>query len=366
MAKLDARTSSGRAAADRRLLSVFFVVLVLGGILAALGTKISGTLSLTEIPSIVTGAVEIAFFITGFPAVYYYVRKGVFPTKRLVKIFALASLVISAVLTAAVTVVYLAGWVDLGDVPSLSALGLASAVAGIYFGGFVGVFVTFLTGLVLGAGAIGVMAAFARQVTPRLLAEIVRSERKNLRERAIAWFFCIPDALDVHSLTIGPGTKAETLPWDRIKTAVAWQVVFGVVLCVYVSFNTLEAGREASSMYNMFGTLISLTAFVPLLVLPWFVFHGLDAKLKGTVKDFTLYDGIKSRVFRSYIAISTLFIFIRLTLSRVEIGAYLVGFGGYLAALAGIAFSFTFIYFNYFAEDLSSDIASEFTRLRNQ
>lgn len=366
MAKLDMRISSGRAAADKRILIVFFLVFILGVILAAIGMRISGTLSLIEIPSMVTGAFVIAFFITGFPAVYYYVRSGLFPTKRLVRIFLLASLVISAVLTVAVVVVFLAGWVDLGDAPSLSALGLAFAVAGIYFGGFAGAFVTFLTGLVLGAGAIGVMAALARLVTPRLLAEIVRSERKSLRERAIAWFFCIPDALDVHSLTIGPGTKAEKLPWEMIKTAVAWQVLFGVVLCVYVSFNTLEAGREASSMYNMFGTLISLTAFVPLLVLPWFVFHGLNARLKGTVKDFTLYDGIKSRVFRSYIAISTLFIFIRLTLSRVEVGAYLVGFGGYLAALSGIAFSFTFIYFNYFAEDLSSDIATEFNRLRSQ
>ncbi len=365
MAAVDTKSLEGRRRADRRILIVFFIFLIFSGLTGTIGEAVAGTLSLGSVPAIVSGSFSIAFLVTGIPALIYYAKNGLVSGKKIVKMFLLASLVIAAVLTAAVAIVYFFNManIDFGEVPK-SAAGLASVAAGIYLAGVFGVFIAFLAGMVLAIGAIGAMAALARLLTPRILADIARSERKSYRERAVAWFFCIPDALDVHSLSIGPGARSEMLPWDAIKRAVQWQIILGAVLCVYVSFNTLETGTDPDSMFSMFGMLINLSIFIPLIVLPWFVFLGLDAKLKGTVKDFTLYDGIKSRIFRSYIAISTLLIFVRLTLSRVEAGTYLLGFAAYLVSLAAIATAFTYIYFNFFANELGSDIAVDYETLR--
>ena len=364
MAKIDAGTPEGRAKADRRALLVFFVLLAITAFLSAIAISTTEGLRLGNIIVVITGAFQNAFILIGLLEVYYYSRRGHIKGKRLVKIFLVGSLLAAVVILGLVALVQLMGLIEFGAIPT-SAAGLASLAAGLYIGGFIAVFIALLIGLLLAIGAIGIMSAIARIVTPWILVKIACSERKSTIDRVVAWVFAIPDALDTRSLTINRSdSEPERIPWNDVKRAVAWEIVLGLVLCVYVSFSTLTSGTEASVIFRMFTLLISASIFVPLIVLPWFIFLGLDAKLKGTVKDFELYDGIKSRIFRSYVAVGTLLIFIRLTLSEVDLETFLTGFASYAASLTVVAFGFSFVFFNFFSFDLSGDIAKDFERIR--
>ena len=56
-------------------------------------------------------------------------------------------------------------------------------------------------------------------------------------------------------------------------------------------------------------------------------------------------------------------IFVRLSLSRTEMAAYAFGFVGYLIALVVAAILFTFVYYNYFDRELTTDIIASYDQL---
>jgi hypothetical protein len=101
---------------------------------------------------------------------------------------------------------------------------------------------------------------------------------------------------------------------------------------------------------------------IPVVVLPWFVYKRLGASIKGLTKPFTLFNGIRARIFQSYLASGTIVILVRLSFSEVAVAfsSYLSGFAAFTASLLGVSLICTFVYINYFENDLVEDILHYF------
>lgn len=72
----------------------------------------------------------------------------------------------------------------------------------------------------------------------------------------------------------------------------------------------------------------------------------------------TLFDGIKSRAFRSYFAVGTMVILIRLSIQEIAVAfeACIAAFAAFMAAVLVSAMPSTFVYMNYFENDLAEDV----------
>jgi hypothetical protein len=106
--------------------------------------------------------------------------------------------------------------------------------------------------------------------------------------------------------------------------------------------------------------------FIPWLVLPWFIFRRLDAGIPGPSRKFMLYDGLRSRLFGTLVAIGTLITIIRLALRDIAISTILSSFFSYYTSFILLAAIFTFVYFNYFEDGLAEDVTNRYDRLKEK
>jgi hypothetical protein len=210
-------------------------------------------------------------------------------------------------------------------------------------------------------GIVGILVAMERIITPWILVQIFRSGKTgkpSLLSQMIRWVFAIPDVLDTKSLALRPAEPRKHVLLSDLKAPVIWQLIFGFVLGIYVSFNPFISDRSPSALVTMFSMLATASTLFPFLILPWFLFRRLGAGIAGQTKQFTLYDGIRSRIFRSYFAIGTIIILVRLSFKEVAVAipTYATGFSTFMSAMLVSALLSTFVYFAYFENDLASDV----------
>ena len=101
-----------------------------------------------------------------------------------------------------------------------------------------------------------------------------------------------------------------------------------------------------------------------MFILPWFIYVRLDAKIQGPVKDFRLFNGLSSRMFQSIVAFGTMFFLVRLAMRHPGFISVLYSMLIYSIFFVGGIFIVTFIYFNYFENDLAADIAKKYEELK--
>lgn len=295
--------------------------------------------------------------------------------KRILKWFALISLVIGLVF-AAVIFWYATQTTILDDQSlELSGIEMIGMFIVLCLMGFIGGFIVLLGAMILGFGMIGVMSALIRSKTPELLVEIKKitpnisesmkkTDKKTYRGYAwLGWIFIIPYVLDTSTLTINHDESHKQIPWTVFKKAMVWQILFGNIVVIYISFNPFLL--ELMNMQALFSIASNVTLFIPILVLPWFIYYKLDVKIKGPVRDFRLYDGIKARMFQTLVAFGTILLLIRLALKNPQFQDFAWGFLGYFMFFVGGVFIFTFVYFNYFNDDLAIDIATKFEKIKD-
>jgi hypothetical protein len=224
-------------------------------------------------------------------------------------------------------------------------------------------FLTALSLMLLGFGIVGVMSALERRLTPHILKAIVGSSGKtklSIIERIVRWLFDIPDVLDTRGLSLDPASSRTQVRLVDMKWPIAWQLFFGAILAVYVSLNPFLSNSSQDDLLTIFSVLTTAAILIPLLILPWFIYLRIGAHIHGQVKDFTLYKGIRARLFQSYFAVGTLIIIVRLSISRTNAEAYVLGFSAFMSALLSVAVMSTFLYLNNFENDLAEDIVSDF------
>ncbi len=352
-----------RKKADKRILIIFFAFAILSLVLPIALSPLFKGATVTDILSRIFGGLTLSLFLAGFSSYFSYRKSGLTPRRKLLRWFFVISVAASIVLSA---VAAIAIWYDpaVTDVNSTPAEPLLPLIIVIVFVSLIPtLFLSLLSLMVLGFGIVGVMAAVERRLTPYILKVIAGSSGKpkhTIAEIAVRWLFDLPDVLDARSLRLDPDPpRTKVLPGD-MRWPVGWQLFFGAILAVYVSFNPFLANRSPEDLLSIFSLLTSASVVIPFLILSWFIYLRVGARLHGQVKDFTLFKGIRARLFQSYFAVGTLIVLVRLSISKIEIGAFVSGFSLFMLTLLSIAIISSFVYMNNFENGLTEDIVSEF------
>jgi hypothetical protein len=372
----DEHVFQDRETKDKRILLFFsfwftiaIVVTIIVGIVQGLGKWL-------QVISSFIAMTLIAFTITGFLSFIYFRKRAIISTKWLLKRALKISLVVGLVFGVGMYLL-LTQTTLLNPEPIEEDSGtLILMFIGLYLGGFLAAFLTFLLFLFYGFGIIAVLSIFIRSKTPDMLVEITKitdnlqKSKKNENRRKymgfvwLGWAFGIPDVLDTSTLRIKEVDFNEDFSKQDFRKAVLWQFFFGLVLVIYISFSPFLL--DYVNMQQLFSISSISTTFIPLLILPWFIYLKLDAKIRGPVKDFKLFNGLSSRMFQTLVAFGTILLLIRMALRNPEFVEVMFSFVMFFIFFIPGVFIGTFVYFNYFQNDLASDIARKFRELREE
>ena len=306
------------------------------------------------------GGLTFSFLVVGIPVYVRCRKKSLTPRRRILRTITILSVTMTAVSMAATALasVYAPDVVEFEKLTMEDLLLTGAFMATTLFITFI---IVCYAMLVAALGIVGVIVAMERLVTPWILGQIVRlswTKKPSLLGRTIRWLFVIPDVLDTRTLSLNPTEpRKRVLPSD-LRAPVLWQLIFGFVLGIYISFNPFVSDRSPSALLSTFTLLATASTLLPFMILPWFLFRRLGAGIMGQTKQFALYEGIRSRVFRSYFAIGTIIILIRLSIQEIAVAfeIYAAAFAAFMCAVLVSALLSTFVYLNYFENDLVEDV----------
>lgn len=349
---------------DRRILWLFSVLMLLelSGVVAY--GIFDWPANLIDLVDNFLGGLIFVFFATGILALKYHHGRGLIPMRTVLKRFAQISLAASPILTVVLILIIISE--SSIDIPQL----IIASVA-IFAAMFLAVFLALLLILIMGFGIVGVMTVLERRFTPDILVDIgeitprtmssVEGGKKNVIYPILRWLYDIPDVLDTGSLSITDCAPRRVFPWRAFRTALVWEVVFSAILAVYISLNPFFLGGADSTQQftTLFSISSSLSFFIPILILPWFLYRRLSARIKGPVKDFKLYNGLKSRMTQILATVGTLIVFVRFSLVSVDFATVAGTFASYYLFFVIGAMIITFTYFNYFDDDLAASVGAE-------
>ncbi len=310
---------------DKNILKFFFILLIILFSLTLI-VNLYIEASLDQIVNSLFLSLIINFFITGILAFRYYSKRGILSTKTIFKRLAITAAIIAPVFTAFLFLDTLSKSND----PNLYLWSNASyaALIGLYIGMFLAVFLVFVILIFIGFGMIGILSALERGGIPEILLHVSRitphisdsNKKKDIKAyieySMFRWLFIIPDNLDTKTLIISHVKPKEQFPWSILKKAMMWQILLGAIVIIYISLNPFFL--EGTSFQNLFNIATNISLSIPFIILPWFIFLRLNARIKGPVKDLQLYSGIAYRMYRTFVTLGTLIIIIRLALKNVN------------------------------------------------
>ena len=294
-------------------------------------------------------------FILGIYFVHHFKGEGIVPLKEVLKTMVQVSVVVAVFFTILLAL-------DVGEVadtglyeaggPEMTAYRYAVTAVGFLALTFGGTFISMLAILVGGFGIMGMMYIFEVGGVPKLLHKVEGITRKeDIESKAIMWFMVIPGALDTDVMLVDEQSWETEFPWNRFRTAVIWQIAFGIIIAIYVSLNPWLL--RSFSMNELFRFMSTAFVVIPFIVIPWFIFNRLNARIKGVSRDFLLYAAFKDRMTRIIIAGGTLLIFLRLAFESIEIMDLLYALTSYIFIMTLCTIAFTFVYFNFFENKLA-------------
>jgi len=360
------------AKSDKRTLKIFLILLTILFFLTIIYSLYIEE-NLNQLANSFFTSLIIAFLITGILIFRHYSRRGLISRKKVFKWFAITAAIIAPFFTAVVFLDTLSKSSD----PSLYLWSGAAygALIGIYIGMFLAIFVIFVILLLFGFGMVGVLSALGRGIAPEILLHVSRitphisdsTKKKDIKAyikySVLRWFFIIPGALDAKTLTVSQVKPKKHFPWPILKKALMWQILLGAVVIIYISLNPIFL--EGSSFQSLFNIASNISIMIPFLILPWFIFLRLNARIKGPVKDFQLYSGIVYRMFRTFVTLGTLITIIRFAIIKVNPRDVIATFPLYYMFFIATIFLLTFVYFNYFENDLAKDVADRFAEIKD-
>ena len=294
-------------------------------------------------------------FLMGIFFVRMFWGKGIMSFRKMFKLMLKGSLVFAFFF---MIVIYLALWYAAGldveeDVPAVPEDDvLVYALIGIFIGGIIAGLLIFLMGYVMCMGLVGMIYLSTVGFAPPFLRRV-----RNLTAgdkwygSALEWLFFIPDNLDTGTLAATAPVVEEEFPWARFKRAVAWQTIFALLIAILVSLNPFLL--DVVTIETLFNIMNNAHVIVPMLFLPVLVVLRLRVRIEGPVKDFHLYIGIRTRLVRTFLAIGSLVLFIRLALKDLDLEMVVLNLMGYFFIAITIISAFTWLYFNFVENQLA-------------
>jgi MFS family permease len=359
------RTVSAGLGSDRDILRLFAVLVgvsIVGSALLHLrddGTDYYGLVSS------VLGGISMSFLVVGVPAYFQHRRRSLTPRKTVLRWMVIISAAMTAVMISSIALaaLYAPDLVQFdGGLAGEFLVGMVLMVPALFIVDFA--LCVFL--LLIAFGVIGVLTALERRYAGRALRQIARlspPKRFSLVDRAVKWLFDIPDVLDTKTLSVSPQGPRTRVSISDLRAPVMWQLIFGFVLGIYISFNPFVSDRSPETLLGLFSLLTSASILFPFIILPWFLFRRLGAGISGQTKEFTLYNGIRSRVFQSYFAIGTIVILVRLSIQEIAVAleSFVFAFAAFMGTLLMSATVTTYVYLNYFENALTEDVVEGLT-----
>jgi hypothetical protein len=310
---------------------------------------------LRAVSNAMAGLVSV-FSLTGILAFIYYEDRGIVPAKRMVKLFAKVALVVAIVPTAYLLYFEVAPAVE-------SSIELTVAAFAIYLAMVLALFLVQFIFMMVGFGLMAVVFIAQKRFTSETLASIkgitantedptkIKVQKKGMEFPILHWLYAIPDVLDTGTLTIDRVIPRDKFPWKPFFAALKWQIIFSLVLAIYVSLNPFLL--DWSDIAGRFSLSANLSIIIPMFILPWFIFLRLNARIKGPVRDFKLFNGIKGRLASTLIAFGTLIVFIRFALRDIGALEVIQGIFAFYPILVAVIAFVTFVYFNNFEDSLA-------------
>ena len=347
-------------AKERRLLYIFLGILLFLWSGVIVGAFVSGDWAFIPLVEALIGVINFTCFLMAIFLVGKFKGFGIHTFREMWRVIFLASLV-GALFVSVLFMMDATNVIDLGmseeeftGASNELEFILINIILFLIFSGIVFVIAGVFTLVMM--GFVGVLYLFMVGLVPLDLRWVKRiTMRGHLKARALAWVLLIPEHLDTGTLTIRMPEREREFPWRRFWNAMAWMVGFNILVAVYVSLNPFFL--RSASLEELIGFMTSGFIIVPIVVLPWLAIERLDARIEGPVKDFRLFEGIRSRLVRTFLALGTLMIFIRFALEDISTERILFNFGGYVAFSFLLLFAITYIYFNYFEYELARTIA---------
>ena len=358
---------------DRRILIFFFFCLVIIVTSIIVTGILSWQVDLVSFVLFVLAGLVVTLSITGILAFLYYYKRAIISTRKILSWFTIFAFVFSAV---ANVVIYLLAQMRYFGSSTFFLFDLnAISVCNILWQ----FFVLFLLALFVEVdlvfeafGLIWMLAVVEKNTVSDTLADITKitsntsnftskKDKPNSRRYLVLqWLFNIPDVLDTKFLTINFEPK-QRFPWKVFKTAFLWVSILGFIIAMLIiNYITSFAQISIENMLLISSLIVMLT---PILVLSWFIFLSLDARIKGSSNDFKLYNGLKSRTTSYTVTFGTLILLIRLALIKTDLHQLFWSFVSYYPLFLVSAAIFTFIYFNYFENDLARNIAKRYRKI---
>jgi len=333
----------------------FWAFLVSGAIYKAINTGMWG---LTTFGYDILITFIWSTFLMGMFFVRMFQSKGIVSFRRMLMVILKASVVFGFIFVVLINgALSYAGQIDpAGEGENLpEGAGFVSMLIGLYIGGFIAGISILLMGYILCMGLVGVIYLFTVGLAPPFLRRV-----RNLTHgdrwygKALEWLFFIPDNLDTSTLHATAPVMEEEFPWVRFKRAVAWQAIFALLVAILVSLNPFLL--DTLSIETLFEIMNNAHIIVPILFLPVMVILRLRVRIDGPVKDFHLYIGIRSRLVRTFLAIGTLVLFIRMALKDLDPEMLLLRLTLYSLLSITLISTFTWLYFNFVENQLAFQV----------
>jgi hypothetical protein len=358
---------------DRRILFFFFFCLVIITISIIVTGILSSQIDLVSFVFPFLAGLVVTFSITGMLAFVYYYKRAIISTQKIMSWFILFALIFAVL---ANVVIYLlaqtryigSSTVFLFDLNTISAYNIVWQF-----------FLFFLLALFVeidlmfeAFGLIWMLAVIEKSTVADTLVDITKityntsnflskkAKSNNRRYLVLQWLFNIPDVLDTKLFTINFEQK-QKFPWKALKTTFLWVSILGFLIAmVIVNYITSFAQISLENLLVISGLITTIT---PIIVLPWFIFLRMDARIKGPINDFKLYNGLKSRITSYILTFGTIILLFRLALIKTALHQLFWLFTCYYPLFLVSAIIIAFIYFNYFENDLARNIFNRYREL---
>lgn len=358
-------TIKKRKSADKHILLIFKISAITVLALSLLNLLIRGTIGFLTSLNVLFNGLTVSFFFAGLVSWYHYRKKKIINYRKLFYYLLIIFGVVSAVFVSAILLYYRG--LDISIFGVQIAFKVWTVILG-FVSSVMGLAIAYIFFLMMGFGVVGLLSAFLRKHTFRLLKDIkglTKSASKEkgtsvgyIYEKLLGWLFNIPPYLDTDTLTVKEPEKEIDFPRENFKKAILWEIFFCVILALNISLNPILL--EYFSLNELFGITSSVATLTPLIVLPWFVYSKLGVEIEGAAENFKLYEGMRNRILSLLVAMGTLITFIRLSVRRIDMWVFLYSFLGYLLSMFILTLLFTFVYFNHFWKDLIKDVYTEY------
>ncbi|MBQ8180304.1 MAG: hypothetical protein IJ026_07740 [Candidatus Methanomethylophilaceae archaeon] len=209
-------------------------------------------------------------------------------------------------------------------------------------------------------GVLTVTMAYLRVYLVQVFRTMNQHAAEGVRGKAES-FFGIPDIIDVEAIHLEPRTTHHGFDLRAAVSLFFYMMVLGVLVSSYLFLNPYFLG--AMGWKVMLSTMLMLSMFVPVLIIPWMIVRDLGAKASSSApRDYDLFNGAKTKLFYTFAGLGVFMMMFLLSMYfGFEIGYILRNYTLYLVPLTVSTVFYSFLYTNNYLHTLKMGIVERFS-----